>query len=93
MTGKMSGKSITSDPDGVRGNMQYLFSGFFPINAPADVVLVWTGKVQTDSWPDLIGKCKTRSLRQVAKDYGVSHEAVRRTLKSRVDAPAEYDRY
>ena len=40
----------------------------------------WTGKIDPSLWPQLIDKCKARSLRQVAEEYGVSHEAVRRVL-------------
>ena len=58
--------------------MQYLSVGFFPIDAPADVR--WNGKMQPESWEAVVEKCKVKSLRQVGKDYGVSHEAVRRTL-------------
>jgi len=32
-------------------------------------------------WPELIEKYKTRSLREIAQEYGVSHEAVRRALR------------
>jgi len=31
-------------------------------------------------WPDLAKRHKTESLRQMAKEYGVSHEAIRQTL-------------
>jgi len=60
--------------------MQYLFSGFFPVKAPGNLTVIWTGKVHSSEWPTLIERYKTRSLRQVAREYGVSHEAVRRAL-------------
>ena len=40
----------------------------------------WTGKIEPSLWPELVRKCKAGSLRQVAEEYGVSHEAVRRML-------------
>jgi hypothetical protein len=61
--------------------MQYLLEGLFPINAPADIVPRWVGKIQPKSWTGLAQKCGTRSLREIAKEYGVSHEAVRRALR------------
>ena len=60
--------------------MQYLSVGFFPITAPADITVAWNGRLRPDSWPEVAEKCRTRSLREVAKEYGVSHEAVRRML-------------
>jgi len=56
------------DPDGVRGNMQYLLAGLFPIDAPAEVMVKWNGKSRPESWPRLADECKARCLRQVGKD-------------------------
>ena len=75
-------RDIACDPDGVRGGMQYLADEFFPVNAPARMIFVWTGSIKPNRWPELVEKCRTRSLRQVAREYGVSHETVRRTLKA-----------
>jgi len=61
--------------------MQYLAGELFPVNAPAHLTITWTGSIQPNQWPEVVEKCRSRSLRQVAKEYGVSHEAVRRTLK------------
>jgi len=61
--------------------MQYLAGEFFPVNAPAHLTAIWAGSIKLDQWPELVEKCKTGSLRQVARQYGVSHEAVRRTLR------------
>ncbi len=69
-------------PARVRDNMQYLLEGLFPIDAPAEVKVRWNGKVQPESWPQLTEECRTKSLRQVAGEYGVSHEAVRRMVKA-----------
>jgi len=38
-------------------------------------------KLPASVWPDLIEHHKTKSLRQLAKEYGVSYETVRRTLQ------------
>jgi hypothetical protein len=38
-------------------------------------------RISTALWPQLPEKCKTRSLRQVARDYGASHETVRRASR------------
>ncbi len=40
----------------------------------------WTRKIDPSLWSELVDKCKDWSLRQVAKEYGISHEAVRRTI-------------
>jgi hypothetical protein len=74
---------VTGDPDGVRGCMQCLPAGYFPVRAPHDGAEVWNGKIAWDSWSDLVEWYRTESLRQVAKAYDVSHEAVRRTLPKR----------
>ena len=52
----------------------------YPIDATDDIH--WNGKIDPSQWAGLVKKCQTKSLRQVAKEYGVSHEAVRRTLKA-----------
>lgn len=54
----------------------------FPVSAPAELLIQWSGKLEPESWPQVAEECRTRSLREVAKDYGVSHEAVRRAVKS-----------
>lgn len=62
--------------------MQYLAGEFFLVNAPAHLTAIWTGSIQPTEWPELVEKCKTKSLRGLAKEYGVSYETVRRTLKA-----------
>jgi hypothetical protein len=73
---------LFGDPDGGRASMQYLAGEFFPVNAPVYLTAIWTGSIQPNQWPELVEKCKTKSLRQLAKEYGVSHETVRRTIKA-----------
>jgi hypothetical protein len=65
--------------------MQYLSEGYFPIGAPDERAETWNGKIARASWSDLVEACTTKSLRAVGKMYGVSHEAVRRTLARAVD--------
>jgi len=38
-------------------------------------------KIPQHLWPEIAKERKTKSLRQLAKEFGASHEAVRRTLK------------
>lgn len=37
-------------------------------------------KLLPSIWPEVAEQHKTESLRELAKEYGVSHEAVRRTI-------------
>ena len=82
LTGKMSTKSIRCDPEGGRGGMQYLGVGLFPLNAPDYLSVVWTGKIRPEHWLEIAEQHETKSLRQLAKEYDVSHETVRRTLRA-----------
>jgi hypothetical protein len=60
--------------------MQYLSEGYYPVSAPRSEAGTWNGKIARDSWSELVEACRTGSLCEVAKRYGVSHEAVRWTL-------------
>jgi hypothetical protein len=68
------------DPGGDRGLMQYLKSGLFPVCAPAHLLAFWNGTLPPSVWSQLVERHRTESLRQLAKEYGISHEAIRRTL-------------
>ena len=62
--------------------MQYLDLGLFPVTAPSNLTTVWKGKLQPVHWQEIIIQYKNnKSLRQLAKEYGVSYEGVRRTLR------------
>jgi DNA-binding GntR family transcriptional regulator len=62
------------------GSHLILFVDIFPVNAP--ISHKGKHKLPTSICSDVIeGRHKTQSLRQLAKEYGVSHETVRRTLK------------
>ncbi len=63
--------------------MQYLEVGLFPVNAPHCLSVVWTGKIQPEHWQRVLFQYKKgKSLRKLAKAYGVSYEAVRRIKKA-----------
>ena len=61
--------------------MKFQATGLFPVNAPAQLWTVWTGKIHPSQWTEVGLRSETRSLRALAAEYGVSHEAVRRTLR------------
>jgi DNA-binding IclR family transcriptional regulator len=42
----------------------------------------WNGKLSLSVLPVLAEEHRSASLRSLAKEYGVSHEAVRRALKT-----------
>ena len=73
----------SSDPDGGQGGMQYLADEFFPVNAPPYLSMVWTGKIHSEHRQKMIVQYNNnKSLRQLAHEYGVSHETIRRILKA-----------
>ena len=69
------------DPDGGRGSMKIAREGLYPVNAPAQLCKLWMGKIKPSEWGTLAEGREGKSLRQLAKEYRVSHEAVRRTLQ------------
>ncbi len=58
--------------------LQDLETGLFPVIV--SVPFRSGHKLLPSIWPEVAERHKTESLRQLAKGYGVSHEAVRRTL-------------
>jgi len=58
--------------------VHYFDLGLYPIIvfSPIDVKT----KLKPSLWPELVAQHKTKSLHQLAKEYGISHEAVRRAL-------------
>ena len=64
--------------------MQYLELGLYPVDAPSLLVIAhqWRGKVSGLVWSELAERHTAKSLRSLAKQYQVSHEAVRRALKA-----------
>ena len=66
--------------------MQDFSDGWYPVNAPQGLYAGRQARTNVRLSPeirkDLIVKNKNRSLRQLAKEYGVSHETVRSALKA-----------
>jgi sensor domain CHASE-containing protein len=60
--------------------LQYLEIGLFPVYISAVPVVSSEGKLPSRLVPELTERHRTQSLRQLAKEYGVSHEAVRRVI-------------
>ena len=73
-------KDIAGDPGGDRDQMQYLDSGFYPVQAPYPLYARWRGKLSTSLWLEVSKQHNIESLQRLAKEYGVSYEAIRRTL-------------
>ena len=65
------------------GSHLILFVDIFPVNAPLPPK--GNHKLPPSIWPEIMEQHKTKSLRQLAKEFGASHEAVRRTLKRVLD--------
>jgi len=54
----------------------------FPVEAPAELLTPTAlGKILCCEWPELVRRAKSMTLRELADECGVSHEAVRRTLQ------------
>lgn len=62
---------------------KYPVGGLFPVLAPSDLRVCWRGRLPSPLWPELVADSKNRSLRDLARRYGVSHETVRRLLRSK----------
>lgn len=80
-TGAKAIGSLNGDPYGALGGMRYLADEFFPVDARAHLIVVWTGSIKPNQWAELVEKCRTGHLRQVAKEYHVLHQAVRGTVQ------------
>jgi hypothetical protein len=55
-------------------------AGLFPLNAPPQLCVAWTGNIQPWVWPAVDEERRGKSLRALAAEYGASHETARRTL-------------
>ena len=60
--------------------LQYLEIGLFPVGTPAVSVVRSKGKLPSRLVPELTERHRTQGLRQLAREYGVSHEAIRRAI-------------
>ena len=69
--------------------LQYIEIGLFPVYTPTILVVRPKGKLPSPLWPDLTERHKNESLRQLANEYGVSHETVRRTITRARNSPVD----
>jgi len=60
--------------------LQYLEIGLFPVCTPAVPAVRSKGKLPSRLVPELTERHRIQSLRQLANEYGVSHEAIRRAI-------------
>ena len=60
----------------VQGSLQYLPKGFFPVEAPRELVVPWRRNLPTQVFQS-IQEEGDKSLREVGKELGVSYESVR----------------
>ena len=67
-----------SNPPGVADSNFLLTLGLYPVFV--SLPFRTNHKLPSFVWPELSERHKTESLRELAKEYGVSHEAVRRAL-------------
>jgi hypothetical protein len=69
----------TPTPLGVANSSFLLTSGLYPVvvRIPSRV----HHRIPLKHWPELVEQYASSSIRSVARQYGVSHEAVRRTLE------------
>lgn len=59
-----------------------LFIDIFPVSAPGYLALGGRRKLAGSLYPELAERHKIESLRKLAEEYGVSHEAVRQALSA-----------
>jgi hypothetical protein len=72
---------LIGDPGGLRNVMQYLNTGFYPVQAPHILNMNRRGKLKLSTWSEVVEQHKVKSLRSLAKEYVVSQEAVKRVLQ------------
>jgi len=68
----------TPTPIGVADSNFLLTLGLYPVYA--SIPTKTNHKVPTSVWPVIMERHKTQSLRQLGKEYNVSHESVRRAI-------------
>ena len=64
---------------GSRSYLQYLGEGLFPV--VSEIAVNNKFKIPQNLWPEISEQRNSRILRQLAKQYGVSHETVRRDMR------------
>ena len=60
------------------GSHVILGESTFPVDAP--IAVKTTHKIPQELWTEIVGLSKVKTYRQIAEEYGVSHESVRRVL-------------
>ena len=70
--------------------MQYLKTGHYPVYAPPELFVNWNGKLPACLWSEVLELHKTKSLRSLAREYGVPLEAMRRTISRALDLQSGY---
>lgn len=73
-------QDIASETDPSRCLMQYLENGYYPVLAPVELFVNLKEKLPVSLWPEIAERHKTESLRQLGKEYNVSHQAIRRFI-------------
>jgi len=58
--------------------------GLYPVLVPEQTQQGKDFKIPYEEWLQVIEYSKVKSLRYIAKDYGVSYEAVRRVLNAAI---------
>ena len=61
---------------------QYIQSGYFSVNAPPELYIVCHGKIAVQYHKEIDKQSKNKSLRELARQYGVNYETVRRVIKA-----------
>jgi hypothetical protein len=69
--------------------LQYIEIGLFPVYISAVPVVGSKVKLPIRLVPELTERHRTQSLRQLASEYGVSHETVRRTIARARNSPLD----
>ena len=57
-----------------------LSSDTFPVDAP--IAFRATHKIPQELWPEVVEQIKVKTYRELADEYGVSYEAIRRVINA-----------
>jgi hypothetical protein len=66
--------------------LQYLRAGYYPVLAPSELLVNWKGKLPISMLSEVIKLHKNKSYRDLAQEFGVSHESVRRAIITAKDS-------
>ena len=85
----VTGNTAEATPMGFdSANANSIFkSGLYPVLVLESAQPGKDFRIPYDEWPQLLELSKTKSLRTIAEKYGVSHEAIRRTLQHYNELP------